>query len=95
MFFHVRIQIREKRLRRRADREQTEKGGGMERREIIQVLSRELESLTRLHIQYGLHNTEGFQRQKTSIARMIDENKIDTRRELDPLTLNQYRRYFG
>lgn len=67
----------------------------MERREIIQVLSRELESLTRLHVQYGLYNTEGFRQQKDSIARIIDEHGIDIRRELDPLSLNQYRRYFG
>ena len=67
----------------------------MERREIIKVLSRELESLTRLHVQYGLYGTKGFQTQKSSIARYIDENGIDIRSELDPLSLNQYRRYFG
>ncbi len=67
----------------------------MERREIIKVLSRELESLTRLHIQYGLYNTEGFQTQKSNIARYIDEHQIDTRHELDALSLSQYRRYFG
>ena len=66
----------------------------MERREIIQVLTRELESLTRLHVQYGLYNTEGFRQQKSSIARFIDEHGIDTRHELDPLSFNQYRRYF-
>ena len=67
----------------------------MERREIIQVLSRELESLTRLHVLYGLYHTEGFRKQKDSISRYIDEHEIDIRRELDPLSLNQYRRYFG
>ena len=71
-----------------------ERAGGMERREIIQILTRELESLTRLHVQYGLYHTEGFRQQKNSIARMIDEYGIDTRRELDALSLNQYRRYF-
>ena len=79
----------------RGSEKRSEKGGGMERREIIKVLSRELESLTRLHVQYGLYNTEGFQTQKSSIARYIDENGIDIRSELDPLSLNQYRRYFG
>ena len=67
----------------------------MERREIIQILSRELESLTRLHILYGLYDTEGFQTQKSSIAQYIAEHQIDTRRELDPLAQSQYRRYFG
>ena len=66
----------------------------MERREIIQILTRELESLTRLHVQYGLYHTEGFRQQKDSIAHFIDEYGIDTRRELDALSLNQYRRYF-
>ena len=80
---------------RRTEQRGSEKEGGMERREIIQVLSRELESLTRLHVQYGLYDTEGFQTQKSSIARYIAEHQIDTRRELDPLTLNQYRRHFG
>ncbi|MCR5576873.1 MAG: hypothetical protein K6F56_07685 [Oscillospiraceae bacterium] len=67
----------------------------MERRELLQTLTHELESLTRLHVQYGLYGTEGFQTQKSSIKRLIDENGIDIRRELDPLSLNQYRRYFG
>ena len=66
----------------------------MERREIIQILTRELESLTRLHVQYGLYHTEGFRQQKNSIARMIVEYGIDTRRELYALSLSQYRRYF-
>lgn len=66
----------------------------MERRETIRNLSKELESLTRLHVQYGLYDTAGFQKQKTNIAEYIREHKIDIRRELDPIAMNQYRRYF-
>ena len=67
----------------------------MEREVIIQGLNREIESLTRLHIQYGLYHTRGFERQKESVERYIREHEIDLRRELDPLMLNLYRRYFG
>ncbi len=67
----------------------------MERETIIQGLNREIESLTRLHIQYGLHHTRGFESQKESVERYIREHEIDLRRELDPLMLNLYRRYFG
>ena len=67
----------------------------MERERIIQGLNQEIESLTRLHIQHRLDNTEGFRQQKASIERYIAEDRIDLRRELDPLSLNLYRRYFG
>lgn len=67
----------------------------MERERIIQGLSQEIESLTRLHIQHGLYHTAGFQQQKASIEHYIREHQIDLRRELDPLALNLYRRYFG
>lgn len=67
----------------------------MERERIIQGLNQEIESLARLHIQHRLDNTEGFRQQKASIERYIAEYRIDLRRELDPLSLNLYRRYFG
>ena len=67
----------------------------MERETIIQGLNREIESLTRLHIQYGLQYTRGFERQKESVEKYIRDHEIDLRRELDPLMLNLYRRYFG
>ena len=41
----------------------------MERETIIQGLNREIESLTRLHIQYGLQHTRGFERQKESVEK--------------------------
>ena len=67
----------------------------MERSDVIRDLEKDLETLTRLHVQHGLHHTEGFQNQKESIARRIREHEIDTRTELDPLARNLYRRYFG
>ncbi len=66
----------------------------MERKKIIEGLSQEIECLTRLHIQHGLYHTEGFRKQKANVERYIHEHEIDLRRELDPLALNLYRRYF-
>lgn len=67
----------------------------MNRSEVILDLTEEIETLTRLHIQHGLHDTEGFQKQKESIETYVKEHKIDLREELDPLSWNLYRRYFG
>ncbi len=67
----------------------------MNRSEVILDLTEEIETLTRLHIQHGLQKTEGFQKQKDSIETYIQEHKIDLRQELDPLSWNLYRRYFG
>ncbi len=61
----------------------------------VRVLHTEIENLTRLHIQYGLHTTEGFAAQKRTIEKLIQENRINLKMELDPLSLNLYRRYFG
>ena len=67
----------------------------MEREMAIRALHAELETLTRLHIQYGLHDTEGFSVQKQAIEKLIQDHKINLKVELDPLALNLYRRYFG
>lgn len=67
----------------------------MERELAIQALHTEIENLTRLHIQYGLHNTEGFTVQKQCIEKLIQDHRINLKVELDPLALNLYRRYFG
>ncbi len=61
----------------------------------IRTLHSEIETLTRLHIQHGLHHTIGFSTQKRRIEKLIEENEINLKQELDPLTLNLYRRYFG
>ena len=67
----------------------------MDRDVAIQNLHSEIETLTRLHIQYGLQNTAGFNAQKQRVESLIQENEINLKKELDPLFLNLYRRYFG
>lgn len=66
----------------------------MERETIIQDLNGQLENLARLHIQYRLDHTEHFQIHKNNIYDFVQKHDIDTRRELDPLFFNLYRRYF-
>ncbi len=66
----------------------------MERQKVIRDLSAEIETLTRLHIQYGLHHTKGFAKQKSSIEKLIQDHEVNLKTELDPLTLSLYRRYF-
>jgi hypothetical protein len=67
----------------------------MERQIVIHQLSSEIETLARLHIQHGLHHTQGFAKQKKNIAKLIEEYEVNPKQELDPLTLHLYRRYFG
>lgn len=67
----------------------------MERQAVIRDLSAEIETLARLHIQHGLHHTQGFAKQKTNIEKLIQDHEVNLRKELDPLVLNLYRRYFG
>ena len=66
----------------------------MERQAVIRNLSREIETLARLHIQHGLHHTKGFANQKISIEKLIQDNEVNLKKELDPLTLHLYHRYF-
>ena len=66
----------------------------MERQAVIRDLSAEIETLARLHIQHGLHHTAGFAKQKTNIEKLIQDHEVNLRKELDPLVLNLYRRYF-
>ena len=44
----------------------------MERQAVIRDLSARIETLARLHIQHGLHHTQGFVRQKEGITRLMD-----------------------
>ncbi len=67
----------------------------MDRETAIRTLHSEIETLTRLHIQYGLHNTAGFSRQKKRVEDLVRDHEINLKQELDPLFLNLYRRYFG
>ena len=67
----------------------------MERELAIRNLHSEIETLTRFHIQYGLHNTDAFYAQKQRVEELIREHEINLKQELDPVFLNLYRRYFG
>lgn len=67
----------------------------MERENLLRDLDEQISSLTRLHILHGLHETDGFNRQRQHIRQMVEENDVDVRTELDPLSFNLYRRYFG
>ena len=66
----------------------------MERKAVIDDLSREIQTLARLHIQYGLHRTKGFANQKNNIEKLIRDNGVNLKKELDPLTRQLYHRYF-
>ena len=66
----------------------------MEREEIIRDLHGQIENLARLHVRHGLHESEGFREHRERIRETISENKIDVRRELDPMVGLLYRRYF-
>ena len=59
-----------------------------------QRLADEVLLLSRLHITYGLMNEPSFAEQKQKIADMIASDGINVKQDLDPLTLNLYRRYF-
>lgn len=67
----------------------------MDRENLLRDLDEQIASLTRLHILHGLHKTDGFDRQRQQILRLVKENDVDVRTELDPLSFNLYRRYFG
>ena len=59
-----------------------------------QRLADEILLLSGLHITYGLMNEPSFAEQKQKIADMIANGRIIVKQDLDPLTLNLYRRYF-
>ena len=67
----------------------------MDREIAIQNIHSEIETLTRIPIQYGLYNTVGFRVQKQRVEDLVREHEINLKQELDPLFLNLYRRYFG
>ncbi|MCR5089200.1 MAG: hypothetical protein K6C08_06795 [Oscillospiraceae bacterium] len=66
----------------------------MDRGEVVADLKDRLETLARLHVQHGLHETEGYQRHKDEISRLVKSHRILVRKELDPISHNLYRRYF-
>jgi len=67
----------------------------MERERILRELDDQITNLARLHILHGLHRTEAFNDHRQRIQRFVRENGIDVRTELNPLSFNLYRRYFG
>ena len=66
----------------------------MDRELIIRNLHGQIEGLASLHIRHGMQHSEGFQRRRERIRQIISENGIDVRRELDPMIVLLYRRYF-
>jgi hypothetical protein len=79
---------------RQLKQRQSTKEKNMERQEVIRDLSAEIETLTRLHIQHGLHHTKGFAIQKRRIEKLIRDHEVNLKKELDPFVLCLYRRYF-
>ena len=66
----------------------------MKREEAIRELHGQIESLARLHIRHGLYQSEGFQKRREAIRKLIREHNVDVRKELDPMVGLLYRRYF-
>ena len=57
----------------------------MEREEIIKDLHMQIESMARLHVRHGLYDSEGFRRRREHVRKLIRDNNVDVRRELDPV----------
>ncbi len=66
----------------------------MDREAAVRNLSSEVEALIRLH-QQGLYNSSGYQARRKKIEELIREQRIDLRKELDPVTQILYRRYLS
>ena len=66
----------------------------MDREAAVRDVSSEVEALIRLH-QHGLYNSSGYQARRRKMEELIREYGIDLRKELDPVTLILYRRYFS
>ena len=66
----------------------------MEREEIIKDLHMQIESMARLHVRHGLYDSEGFRRRREHVRKLIRDNNVDIRKELDPMVGLLYRRYF-
>ena len=67
----------------------------MEHRGAVQTVAQEIEHLTRMHILYGLESTLCFEQQKDKITDIIISNRINPKSDLDTVSRNLYRRYFG
>ncbi len=58
-------------------------------------ISDDIEFLTKLHILYGLYNSDVFLQKKRIIQEMIKEKHINWRKDFNLDTQRLYRRYFG
>lgn len=61
----------------------------------LQELSDRIMNLTAMHIIYRMDRTPGLIQQKQEIVSFIQKNKVDIKKEMDPLTRNLYHRYFA
>ena len=66
----------------------------MDRVSVIEELSHQIESLTRLDAPSTHHSMKRFQDRKENILTFIRNNRINVRGELTPEILYLYRRYF-
>lgn len=66
----------------------------MERQKMIRELNQQIESLASLHLRHGLYDSEGFRLQRERVERLVHENRVNVRKELEPQVLMLYRRYF-
>ena len=66
----------------------------MERQKMIRELNQQIESLASLHLCHGLYDSEGFRLQRERVERLVHENRVNVRKELEPQVLMLYRRYF-
>lgn len=64
------------------------------RASILRTFSDEIELLAKMHILYRLEKTQTFELKKKQISQMMQEQKINVRTDLDPITRNLYLRYF-
>lgn len=67
----------------------------MNRDQALQTITDDIESLTKLHILYGIQDSPQFASIKNRITKTIQHQKISVRADLSPMTLSLYRRYFS
>lgn len=66
----------------------------MERKRAIDEVHDHIEEMARLHLVHGLYHSEGFQKRKENVTRLIREHRVDVKTELNPQIGMLYKRYF-
>ena len=66
----------------------------MERAEAIRELDQQIERLTIIQTSYRVGSSEVLERLRNNIRKLIAENRINVREELDPQFFYLYHRYF-